>query len=143
MESAICLTILFLNWSTISNSLSTSFFPPDTSLLEPHFVTLFWSKIKISRGFPSSSVVKSPPANARDTGSIPGPACSTCCGATSPCGTTIEPALSSQRTTTPEGLQVTESMLCNKRRHHSEKHMSHNQRVVPAHHNWRKNFVQQ
>ena len=39
---------------------------------------------QIYSGFPSGSVVKNPSANARDTGSIPGPGDPTCCGATKP-----------------------------------------------------------
>ena len=36
------------------------------------------------------------------------------------------------------GTWALEPVLCNKRRHHSEKPEHCNQRVAPAHHNWRK-----
>ena len=44
-------------------------------------------------GFPGGSVVKNPPANAEDTGSIPDPGRSTCLRAANPWTTTTDPVL--------------------------------------------------
>ena len=79
------------------------------------------------RGFPSGSVITNLPANARDTGSIPGP------GGPhmqlSPWDTTTEPVLQSLGAATTElkcscnywSLCTLEPMLHNKRSHHNEK----------------------
>ena len=53
-------------------------------------------KIHTVLDFPGGAVVKNPPANARDTGSNPGPGGSRMPHAAeqlSPCATTVEPAL--------------------------------------------------
>ena len=76
-------------------------------------------------------MVKNPPANAGDMGSIPGPGRSHM--KLSPCTTTTEPALYSLRATTTEACAPQllkpvrlEPVLRNKRSHHNEK---------PAHRN--------
>ena len=56
------------------------------------------------QGFPGGSVVKNPPANTQDRGSIPGPQRSHM--PQSPCITTIEPVLQSQGTTTTEAHEL-------------------------------------
>ena len=53
-------------------------------------------------GFPGGSVVKSPPANAGDTGLIPDPGRSHVGQSDSPCATISEPALQSLQATTTE-----------------------------------------
>ena len=56
----------------------------------------FLLKSRKELGFPGGSVVKSPPDKAGDRGSIPGPARSTCLGATKPCAMTTEPVSRAQ-----------------------------------------------
>ena len=51
--------------------------------------------LKVGQGFPGGSVVKKPPANAGEAGSIPGLEDPTCHGATKP--TTTEPILQEPR----------------------------------------------
>ena len=83
----------------------------------------FWDcLIKIFLGFPSSPVVKNPPANAGDTGSIPG------------AGRFHVPW--SHRVPVAQLLKPTrlEAVLCNKRSHHDEE-PSHRNRAAPTHHN--------
>ena len=41
-------------------------------MLKPHLGTIYLVLINIILGFPDGSAVKNPPANARDTSSIPG-----------------------------------------------------------------------
>ena len=74
-------------------------------------------------GSPGSSVVKTTPTNAGDTGSIPDPGRSHMLR----CATTTEPMLSSLGNTATEPMCL-ESELCNKTVYHSEK---------PANHSWR------
>ena len=57
-----------------------------------------------SCGFPGGSVVRNLPANAGDTGSIPGPGRSRMLQQGSPSATTPEPVLSSPGTTTTEAV---------------------------------------
>ena len=60
-------------------------------------------KKKQEEGFPFGSVVKNPPANAGDTGSVPGPGRPYMpLSNLSPCATTTEPALRSPGTPTTE-----------------------------------------
>ena len=66
----------------------------------------------------------------------------------SPCTTAIEPVLQSRRAATTEStccsygnLHTLKPMLCNKRSHHNEKPVHHNQRVAPALNNQRKAFA--
>ena len=72
------------------------------------------------QGFPGGSVVKNPPTNAGDTGSIPGPGGSHMLR----CATTIEPMLYSLGTTTEP--MCLEPVLCNKRMYRNEKPANHN-----------------
>ena len=70
------------------------------------------------RGFPGGSVIKSPPANAGDRGSIPDPGRShMTCGTTKPMHDN-------------SWAWAVQLMLYNKRRHHNEKPEHHNQRVA-------------
>ena len=77
-------------------------------------------------GFPGGPVVKNPPANVGDMGSIPdlGTKIPYVAEQLSSCATTTEPKH-------PEPV-------CNKRSNCHEKLSHHNQRVAPAHCNWRK-----
>ena len=70
-------------------------------------------------------MVKNLPTNAGVMGSIPGPEDPTCLGVAEPVSHNY-------------GTWALEPVLCNKRRHHSEKPEHCNDRVAPAHHKWRK-----
>ena len=89
-------------------------------------------------------MVKTLPANARDTGSVPGlgfhmPDCE------SLCNTTTEPVLESPETATAEPTHckyrspgALKLMLPNRRSHRSEKPKQRNWRAAPTLHNWRR-----
>ena len=79
-----------------------------------------------SRGFPSSAVVKNPPANAGETGSSPGPGRSHRLWSNKAC--TSQLLILCSRAREPQLLKPSclEPVLCNKRSHDNEK---------PAHHN--------
>ena len=84
---------------------------------EAYFLVI---KKKKMRGFPGGSVVKNPPANAGDTGSIPDLADPTYCKATKPMhynywACALVP--SSCNYWSPQSL---EPVLCNERGHYSE-----------------------
>ena len=89
---------------------------------------------KSLRGFPGGAVVKSPPADAGDTGSSPGPGRSHMRGATKPMrhnywACALEPVSHNYWARVPQVLKPArlESVLCNKRSHRNEKPTHHNE----------------
>ena len=93
------------------------------------FISCSWQDPKIrAGGFPGGSAVKNPPTNAGDTGSIPNLGRS-------------HKAYAPQLLSLCSGAQELQLLkfvrpepgLHNKRSHHSEKPMQHNQRVDPTH----------
>ena len=85
----------------------------------------FKKKKKKKKGFPGGSVVKNPPANARDTGLIPDLGRSPAMEQQSLCPTTTETMLKNLGATTPEPLCPIQPVLHNKRSHHNEKPVYH------------------
>ena len=100
---------------------------------DTHFyICIVFVCIKI-QDFPGGAVVKNPPANAGDTGSIPGPEDPTCRGATKTMhhhywAFTLEPASHNYWARMLQLLKPAhlEPVLRNKRSHHNEKPARHN-----------------
>ena len=88
--------------------------------LQLHLLNNAIKKKKKDQGFPGGSVVKNPPANAGDTGSVPNLGRSHMPRQLNPCFTIAEPVLLSPGTTTSEAGHL-EPLLCSKRSHRDEK----------------------
>ena len=85
-----------------------------------------WIKRKHDLNFPGGTMDKNPPANAGDTGSIPGPRkILYAVEQLNPCTTTTEPEIQSPGASTTEAPRL-EPGTHNKRRHHNEKPLHHN-----------------
>ena len=91
-----------------------------------------------TKGLPDGSAVKNPPANAGDSGSIPGPRRFHMLWNNWAQPPQLLKLCSRAQDLHLLGPCALEPMLCNKRRHCSEKPIYQNWRVVPAHCNYRK-----
>ena len=88
-----------------------------------------------TKGFPGGSMIKNPPANTVDMGSISSPGGSHMREATKSIHRNYWARALESRSynyCSPSALQP---LLCNKRSQHSEKPVHHNQRSAPAFHN--------
>ena len=92
---------------------------------------LFWQKEGSAEDFPGGPVVKCPPCNSRDTGSVPGLG-----GFHMPCNSwTCAPHLHSLHSGAhelpPLEPACIESVLCNRRSHHNEKPSPRKEELPP------------